>query len=407
MRERWGHRLFYGIVLFSMGFSAVYLALRRGAGIEGFLFEGGGNLFGDFINNLHYPTHEGGPWFDSIWATFPPLAYTVYWLLNVCLTRANYIYELLAYTVITSFTCVLMLCAIQRIFQNRMGRAFSPSEPLGLCLCALLSGVTVYTIERGNSVLNVMVMLLWALALRDSKEAWKREAALALIAVAANFKLYPAVFGVLYLFEKRWREAVRLVLYGVALFVVPFAWFSGWDGFRQFLYNQQAIHSSLYDGYLTSLPSAAGWLAAEFGWNGEAALRAGEMLALLLAAALAVCVVLDRRLWMRSLLLCSLFTLVPGWSAEYMAVYMLLPLVLCWCDGANDRWFPLYMALFAGVFVLLPFGVGWETHARLSWNMLVSFACLYGLTFTAIADVLSARLRKGGSPWEDRKRAAR
>lgn len=393
MRERLGHRLFYGIFLFSMVFSAVYLALRRGAGLEVFVFDGGRNLFGDFINNLHYPTHEGGPWFDSIWATFPPLAYTLYWLFNVCFTRANYAFEVFAYTVITSLTCVLMLYAIQRLFQNRLRRGFRPSEPLMLCVCALLSGVMIFTIERGNSVLNVMVMLLWAFVWRDSPEAWKREVALVLIAVAANFKLYPAVFGVLYLLEKRWREAARLVVYGVVLFVVPFAWFSGVEGFWQFLYNQQAIHAALRSDYLTSLPSAAGWLAAEFGWNGEAALRAGKALSLLLAAALAVCVVADKRLWMRCLLLCGLFTLVPGWSAEYMAVYMLLPLVLCWCEGGGERWFPLYMALFSGVFILLPFGVSFPTHAPLSWNMLVSFLSLYALVGVGIADVLLTRLR--------------
>ena len=394
MKERLGRRIFYGIFLFTMVFSAVYLALRRGRGLEIFVFDGGKNLFGDFINNLHYPTHEGGPWFDSVWATFPPLAYTFYWLFNVAFTRAVYPFEVFAYVVITSFTCMLMLYAIQRIFHNRMKRVFEPSEPLALAVCAMLSGVMIWTVERGNSVLNVMVMLLWAFDLRDSREAWKREAALLLIAVAANFKLYPAMFGVIYLLEKRWKESIRLIIYGVVLFVVPFAWFSGVDGFKQFLYNQMSIHSTLRNDYLTSLPSAAGYLAAWLGWNGEAALKIGEVLSLVLGVVLAVCTILDKRLWMRCLLITSFFTLVPGWSAEYMAIYMLLPLVLCWCDGGKDRWHVLYMALFGGVFVLLPFGVPFQTPAPLSWNMLVSFASIYLLTLTGIVDVLTLRFAK-------------
>jgi len=393
-KERLGRRIFYGIFLFTMVFSAVYLALRRGKGLEVFVFDGGKNLFGDFINNLHYPTHEGGPWFDSVWATFPPLAYTFYWLFNVAFTRAVYPFEVFAYAVITSFTCMLMLYAIQRIFHNRMKRVFQPSEPLALAVCAMLSGVMIWTVERGNSVLNVMVMLLWAFDLRDSREAWKREAALLLIAVAANFKLYPAVFGVIYLLEKRWKEAIRLIIYGVVLFVVPFAWFSGVDGFKQFLYNQMSIHSTLRNDYLTSLPSAAGYLAAWFGWNGETALKIGEILSLVLGAVLVVCTILDKRLWMRCLLITSCFILVPGWSAEYMAIYMLLPLVLCWCDGGKDRWRVLYMALFGGVFVLLPFGVPFKTPAPLSWNMLVSFASIYLITLIGIVDVITLRFGK-------------
>lgn len=394
MKARLGRRLFTGIFLFSMVFSAVYLALNRGRGLEVFVFDGGANLFGDFINNLHYPTHEGGPYFDGVWATFPPLAYTLYYLFNVAFTRAVYPFEVFAYAVITSFTCMLMLYGIQRIFANRMKREYRPSEPLMLALCAMLSGMMIYTVERGNSVLNVMVMLLWAFDLRDSECPVKRELALLLIAVAANFKLYPAVFGVLYLFEKRWKEAVRLIIYGVVFFVVPFAWFSGVEGFKQFLYNHQVVHTELYDRYFTSLPSVSVFLAAEFGWNGEAALKAGEILALVLGAVLAVCTVVEKRLWLRVLFLVSLFTLVPGWCAEYMAIYMLLPLVLCWCDGEKDRWFPLYMALFGGIFVLLPFGVCFPTHAPLSWNVLVSFVSIYLITLVGVADTLSARLRK-------------
>jgi len=180
----------------------------------------------------------------------------------------------------------------------------------------------------------------------------------------------------------------------VVFFVVPFAWFSGVEGFKQFLYNHQVVHTELYDRYFTSLPSVSVFLAAEFGWNGDIALKAGEILALVLGAALAVCTVLEKRLWLRVLFLVSLFTLVPGWCAEYMAIYMLLPLVLCWCDGEQDRWFPLYMALFGGVFVLLPFGVSFETHAPLSWNVLVSFVSIYLITLVGVADTLSARLRK-------------
>ena len=158
-------RIFYGIVLLSMLLSALYLALRRGAGLEAFVFDGGGNLIGDFVNNLHYPTHEGGPYFDSCWASFPPLAYTVYYLINVCITRAIYPFEVMVYMAITALSCMLMLGAVERIFRRWRPGGFRPGEPLALCVCLLLSGVTVYTIERGNSALNVMVMILWAFAL--------------------------------------------------------------------------------------------------------------------------------------------------------------------------------------------------------------------------------------------------
>ena len=51
----------------------------------------------------------------------------------------------------------------------------------------------------------------------------------------------------------------------------------------------------------------------------------------------------------------------------------------------------LYMALFGGVFILLPFGAdGLELHSGVSWNMLVCFACLYLIQLAAMADALAA-----------------
>ena len=389
-------QIYYWIFLSSLVFSAVYLAVQRGAGLESFLYQGGKNLFADFINNLHYPTHEGGPYFDSRWATFPPFAYTLYYLVNVCYTRANYHYEVLAYTIVTALTCMLILAAVQSLFRKYRKGGFSQTEPLMLTLCLLCSGIMIFAIERGNSVLNTLAMLLLAFALRDSKRAWQREIALLLIAAAAGFKIYPCIFGLLYVFEKRYREALRLLLYGLLIFFVPFLWFSGLEGFNRFLQNQREIQSSVRSDYFTSIPSIASYLAAEFGWDAGVVLPAGKAVAAVFAVLLAAGIWLQKKLWLRVMLMVSLFTLVPGWSAEYMGIYMMLPFILFYCDAEAGRWQALYAALFAGVFILLPFGAPFATHTSLSWNMLVSFAALYALSIAGLADTFSAR------PWHKR-----
>ena len=385
--------IYYWIFLASLVFSAVYLAVRRGSGLESFLYEGGQNLIGDFINNLHYPTHDGGPYFDSRWATFPPFAYTLYYLVNVCYTRAIYPYEVLAYTVITALTCVIILYAIQSIFRRYHKGSVAHSEPLMLTLCLLFSGIMIFAIERGNSVVNTLAMLLMAFALRDGERPWQREAALLLIAAAAGFKVYPCIFGLLYLFEKRYREAFRLLVYGVLIFFVPFLWFGGVQGFSRFLQNQQEIQSSVRSDYFTSIPSIASYLAAEFGWDAGVALPIGKAVAAVFAVLLAAGVWLQKKLWLRVTLMVSLFTLVPGWSAEYMGIYMMLPFVLFYCDDQGSRWQALYTALFAGVFILLPFGAPLNAHTSLSWNMLVSFGAMYALSIVGLMDTFAARLR--------------
>lgn len=82
----------------------------------------------------------------------------------------------------------------------------------------------------GNSTMTVVGVLLIGLYLKDCDSAIAKEAALFLIAACAGLKLYPAVFGFMYLKEKRWAETVRLALYGIVIFTVPFYWFGGIEG---------------------------------------------------------------------------------------------------------------------------------------------------------------------------------
>lgn len=87
-----------------------------------------------------------------------------------------------------------------------------------LCSAPMFAGA----LERGNTVLFAVGFLLLAFAWRDSSDAIKREMALVLIALSAGIKLYPAVAGILYLKEKRYKEAIRLIIYGIVCIFSPF-----------------------------------------------------------------------------------------------------------------------------------------------------------------------------------------
>jgi len=90
-----------------------------------------------------------------------------------------------------------------------------------------------------------------------------------------------------------------------------------------------------------------------------------------------------------------LFYIIFLASLVFSAAY--LALVLCYCTGEKDRWFGMYMALFAGIFILLPFGVTFPVHTHLSWNTVVSFGCIYLITALGCVDAI------GG--WITRKKA--
>jgi hypothetical protein len=384
--------LFFAVFLGSALLSVVLLALRRGDGFLGFFYQQGTNLLGDFTNNLHYPTHAGGPYYDSIWATFPPFAYTLYHLLGVCVTRAIPAAEIAVYLLLTGLMGALLLYGVQRVFQTYARAGGVQGVALAFALCVLASGVSLYALERGNSAYPVMVLLLYFLFLREGKARWQRELALLLLAVAAGMKIYPALFGLLYLLEKRWREAARLTLYGVLVFFVPFAWYGGVDGLLRYLDNLRQIQLLARNDFLTSIPSVLRFVAAETGWAGAA--TAGHIAACGFGALALAGVWLAPSLWQRCLLLVGIATLVPGWNAEYMALYFAVPAALLLAGGTGRKVEVVYAALLGGVFVLLPFSAGFTLHAPVSWNMLVAFGCIYALCLLALADVFTGAARR-------------
>lgn len=76
--------------------------------------------------------------------------------------------------------------------------------------------------ERGNPVIWAMLFLLLGLILRNHEKWYIREIALICIAISAGFKIYPAILGMLYIAEKRMKEACRLIAYGLMVFFAPF-----------------------------------------------------------------------------------------------------------------------------------------------------------------------------------------
>lgn len=132
-------RIFYGIVLLSMLLSALYLALRRGAGLEAFVFDGRGNPDRRFRQQPPLSHPRGRAVFRQLLASFPPLAYTVYYLINVCITRAIYPFEVMVYMAITALSCMLMLGAVERIFRRWRPRRLPPGRAAGPAACACCS----------------------------------------------------------------------------------------------------------------------------------------------------------------------------------------------------------------------------------------------------------------------------
>ena len=176
---------------------------------------------------------------------FPPFAYIMYRALYLLSSAGggdagprgwtifynSFRYNAVYYAFLT-FLALFLLFAIGSVTKGKMKRR----EVLLLFFCFFFSAPFIGSgFMVGNSTMLIISLLMLALKMRDSRSAAVREGALVLIAVCAGFKIYPAIFGLLYLKEKRWKEAVRLIVYGILVFTVPFAWFGGMKGFMLWL----------------------------------------------------------------------------------------------------------------------------------------------------------------------------
>ena len=179
---------------------------------------------------------------------FPPLSYIMYYFMSRVLSRLGMVPGFTqdfnsspyAFLLIVYYTLTVSFLLLIGIF------LWGDDKKRGavLFICLMLSnpffagGVSV-----ANSTLLVMALLLIALALKDSESKFLRELALVIIAVCAGFKIYPAIFGLYYLLEKRFKEAIRLTVYGIVLFFAPFALFGGIDGLKLWLFNVRSTMS--------------------------------------------------------------------------------------------------------------------------------------------------------------------
>ncbi len=99
------------------------------------------------------------------------------------------------------------------------------SYPLTLCL--VLSAGMLIGLERGNVVLLAFLLTFFFVKHYNDENRITSELALLALAAAFGFKLFPCVFGILLLKDRKFAAAGRAVLYAVLFTVLPTFLFGG------------------------------------------------------------------------------------------------------------------------------------------------------------------------------------
>ena len=290
--------------------------------------------FSDFFYHIAFSTDRKNLFQISSKACFPPLSYCLYyflWRINPYYTDAignsdwegykNADNALTIFVVYNMIIVVLLLYSIQQY--KKSGLKYQVILPTILLLSYPFMATSI---QRGNAVVLVAILLCISCVWRNDKSKIKREAAMILIAISAGFKVYPAILGVQYIKEKRIKEAVRLLIYGVVLFFGPFVFFGGIEGFlalsRTFLMLGNAT------GNLGTVRGMTGYLLGKYSsMPDETVLAIAVIAEIIFLISSCVCFFLTKEGWKEKLFLCGILAVYIPSSWMYTSVYFILPLL--------------------------------------------------------------------------------
>ncbi len=321
-------------------------------------------LFSDYFSHIAGSSDRLNMYSVSEGFCFPPLAYCMYWMLwritpyydsESILNWENYKYAdnaLLVFVLYNIlFTILLVYCIVE--YYKKTGVKYMLLLPT-----AILVSYPFFctSLQRGNSVALVAVMVSLAWLWMDSENKVKQELAMILIAVAAGFKFYPAILGIAYLQRRDWKRAVRLVVYGLFFVFVPFLFFGGANGVTSLtesllsISTREAYSWGTVRGIATDLSMQ--YLQIDY----TMALKIGICIETVFLISSILCFFLSHKKWQRVLFISGILASYIASSFMYTSVYYLpaLFMLLYEYQGGGTRrkkvWGIFHASIFGVIF---------------------------------------------------------
>ena len=188
------------------------------------------DYFADYINVLRYSAWHD-PYFNALNGPsekgYFPLTYLIFYWLAKAVNFAEYrddgvdVGMWTTNLTIANYVMLLMiLIMFIQLFQMKKGK---PVTKWLMTLALAFSGIALFSYERGNVIYLAVIGMVCFIEHYQSENKVLREWAFIALAFAAAIKGYPAIFGILLIWEKRWKEAIRLMIYGLLFCFGPFA----------------------------------------------------------------------------------------------------------------------------------------------------------------------------------------
>ncbi len=314
--------LFLGIIFLGEVFFVINNYFSNNFYLAGYLYPDPDDSFMDYFNMLALLNNKN-PYYLN--ASYPALCFVILKFFHNFLPadiaiiekgkelRANYI-AMLGFLILFVISLVLIVAVIKRILNSGYKSLYA--------IIILLSGPIIFTLQRGNLLLIALLFLLVYILFYDSEDVKERYIAYVALAIAASIKIYPALFGLMTLRKKRYKETIHLAIIGILGFLIPFFAFSGFDTLKEMLHGLQVANAELTcqgAGHNFSLVNLAAITSAFWGQTVTISKLASAAITVILIAV----AYLAKKEWQSLFLIATACVWFPEFSFTYVLVFYL------------------------------------------------------------------------------------
>lgn len=204
-----------------------------------------------------------------------------------------------------------------------------------IALSCLISSPMLFTLERGNTILIVLLFFMFYLFFYNSENKFLKEISLISLAIVGALKITPAVIGILLIYNKQWKEVFRTLVYGIVFGILPFFFFKG--GLSNiFLFVDNLKQNLTVYNSNEGCTLLAGLLS--YGVEGNNQLvTIMKIITYIICFSLMIIIPLYKKNWEKVLAVSIVLVILPSHSGYYCILYLFPALIMFLNDKNHSK----------------------------------------------------------------------
>lgn len=398
----WNQKAITAVFTVTMTLTVVGMLLGDGNVFRNTFWLDSNDTFMDWYNPMYTMQSGNIPLYDFYSKNtggYPPIARFILWVVGNVLPRdvvaagafGSRARSIMLFVVLTIAVVIALFAIISKMKLRNKWLIY---------LAIVFSTPMLYTIERGNIILFSIVLSLLFVAGIEGEKRERQDASYFALALAAGIKIYPAIYGLLLVAKRKWKETFNLICWGLSVFLLPFLFTGGFQSFLKCMQNLGGFVSSNKTRgryWLINYGNVLTEISENFGVPALPS-RVVTISLLVLVVLLIACVFVQKSYWKQNLALTLVLVLLPGANVYYVAAFYSIPLLLAFREESEDRSVLSRLLVLCLCLALAPLQFLCGTYGLTQAN--IQFFCgLLGLVMAALL-LLDSGILLGRTVWE-------